>query len=215
MTDNHEGQQMELPLSETTDLPPQDPAETYNPSTRIPKRREFKVERPGNVNYAAPGGSYPGSRVVVFTRTMAEGLEADDEERFAQQMHEEPPQSAADAMNLYFKHRANLLTVSVQGGTDQHGNITLVVVFTNHLEGERLEHFQKYQEVVAQTMQKWEEEQEAKREAEEKKAKAKADEERALLDLGRKARDHNLLEKLRELDEENKKLKKQLKKEEK
>lgn len=183
-----------------------DPAVLYNPSTRLPAKRELKVERPGNVNYAAPGGSYPGSRVVTFHAARAEGLEDEDAKRFLAQLQEEPPASAADALNLYFKHRANLLTVAVMTGHD--GSLT--VIFTNHLEGERLEWFHRYQQEVARTMEKWEAEQEKKREEAEAKAKAKAEEEATLLALGKKARDHNLIERLRELDEENKKLRKQL-----
>lgn len=189
-------------------LDTRDPAQVYNPSTRLPAKRELKVTRPGNINYAAPGGSYPGSRIIVACDFGIQGLEVDDGMKLADQANDERPKNAAEWANLYFKHRANLLTVAVTPTFDGG----LVIMFTNHLEGERLEYFQKYQSVVSETMEKWEAEQQEKRAKEEEAANARVAETNALIELGRKARDHNLLAKLKELDGQVAKMKKLLKK---
>lgn len=189
-------------------LDTRDPAQVYNPSTRLPAKREMKVTRPGNINYAAPGGSYPGSRVIVVYDNGIQGLEVDDGMKLVEQANDEGPENAAEWANLYFKHRANLLTVAVTPTFDGG----LVIMFTNHLEGERLEYFQKYQSVVSETMEKWEAEQQEKRAKEEEAANARVAETNALIELGRKARDHNLLAKLKELDGQVTKMKKLLKK---
>jgi hypothetical protein len=181
-----------------------DPAELYNPSTRLPKKRDMVVQRPGNINYAAPGGSFPGSRIVEFTPFDVFGLEEEDYNKLHEQVGQDEngpskPLRAVEWLNLYFKHRANLLTTNVQVSSD--GN-SIFVIFTNHLEGGKLEYFQKYQSVVADTMQKWEDEQAAKAEEEAKTAEARRKETESLIELGKKARDHNLITKLKELADE-------------
>lgn len=189
-------------------LDTRDPAQTYNPSTRLPAKRELKVTRPGNINFAAPGGSYPGSRIITVYDNGIQGLEVDDGMKLVDQANDEKPGNAAEWANLYFKHRANLLTTAVVPTFDGG----LVILFTNHLEGERLEYFQKYQSVVSETMEKWEAEQQEKRAKEEEVINARVAENNALIELGRKARDHNLLAKLKELDGQVTKMKKLLKK---
>lgn len=189
-----------------------DPAATYNPSTRLSKKRDFIIERPGNVNYAAPGGSFPGSRIVVFcSNGEVQGLEPDDHAKFLSQVQEENekglPLNAASCSNLYFKHRANLLTVAaVPDGGD------ILVMFTNHLEGKKLAYFQKYSSLMAETMEKFEAEEEEREAKEAETAKAAAKEKDLLAELGKKCRDHNLLGKLKDIGEENEKLKKENKK---
>lgn len=179
-------------------------------STTLPKKRDVIINRPGNINIAGDRGHYPGCRVAVFSDDGVYGLEDADRERLYKQIAEasEPsePWTAAKTLNLYFKHRANLLTVALFGT----GGGDITVVFTNQLEDEELEEFQEF-------TQEWgakQREREAKRaeEAQKKKdeEKARNEEMNALITLGKKARDHNLVEKLRELDEEVKRLRAEL-----
>lgn len=194
-------------VEKAKDVP--DPAATYNPSTRLSKKRDFIIERPGNINYAAPGGSYPGSRVVVFGQGYVEGLDDADRVKLSEQRKEvgrdEMQETAADLCNLYFMHRANLLTTAVIPGFD--GSLT--VLFTNHLEGKKLAYFQKYSSLMAETMEKFEAEEEVRIAKEADMVKASNAERDAMIELGKKCKDHNLLGKLKELGEEVEKLKKE------
>lgn len=207
---NTENKQQELPLGEAEQrgaVSTNDPAENYNPSTRIPKRREFVLERPGNINFALPGGSYPGSRLVVFTDYDVLGLELEDYNKMREQVQTEfggtlgnstLDCTPADLLNLYFKNRANLLTVMVAPNFD--GSLT--VVFTNHLEGKKLEQFQRYQHVVAEQMKKAEEEDEAREAKANEAAIAEAERQKKLVALGEKVEKLDLINKLRKLDDE-------------
>jgi hypothetical protein len=186
-----------------------DPAVLTAVETTIPKDREFVLKRPGNINWASERGSFAGSRAIVFTRVGALGLESDDAEKFTVQMSETVGAgSPAANANLYFKHRANLLVVNYH--VDVQGDIHCLI--TNHLENDELEEFQEYQNAMAVHMREWHQKREdAKRkreEAEEKEAKEHDD----LLLMGKKAVEHNLFSKLRELEEKVKELNNALKK---
>lgn len=186
-----------------------DPATQYQPMTTIPVKRELAIKRPGNINYAANGGSYPGSRVLTFyDGGKVDGLEAADRQALRKQAEEDGmtgDNSAAAYCNLYFKHRANLLTVAVIPDCG-----ALIVLYTNHLEDEELEYFQRHADEVAKVMAKWEEDKAARLEAERLEADRKAKENEVLIELGRKVRDHNLIQKARDLEKENEQLKKRL-----
>lgn len=194
------------PQQEARDV---DAGETNALSTTLPKKRDVIINRPGNINYAGDRGHFPGCRIVLFGNDGVYGLEAADSEKFYSQVGAEStpgePWNPAKAVNTYFKYRANLLTVAVSAGADG-----IVVVFTNQLEDEELDEFQEFTREWGNKQR----EREAKRAEEAQKKrdeeKARNEEMNALVALGKKARDHNLVDKLRELDEENKRLRAEL-----
>lgn len=198
-----------------------DPAEQLgiSPQATLPKVRPVVLKRPGNINVAGERGNFPGCRAVMFSANGASGLDSEDERLFRQQLADEcngVAYSAADAANCYFRHRANLLTVSE--AVDASGNMH--ILFTNQIEGEMLEEFEAFTSEWEQVWSKRLEERRTREAQEEEKRNALRLEEKTLAELGRKARDHKLVEKLRQLEEEltqvkkeNNRLKKKLGKE--
>lgn len=176
-------------------VPPQ-PEETYRQpeaglSVQIPKDRRLMIHAPGWMNVAKDGGGYPGCRLVSITtalgldgtrRLVVDGLEPDDGAKFLEEMAEERVDSPIEAVNLYYKHRANLLTVMVQPFVNG-----VLIAHTNNLEGSRLDYFREASRRVAREMETWEQEEQAKQQKEFEEQEARTKELNRLAELGAKA----------------------------
>lgn len=174
------------------------------PTTALPARRDLILKRPGNINYAAENGSFAGCRVVTFGgERQWSGMEADDDEAFKRQGGGADGMSPVDQLNLYFKHRANLTVVAI---IPTMTNVTCI--FTNFMEGEELEDFQMVTEKIQGEMDKLKAEREEKKAKDAEAKQAKEKEDKALIELGRKAKEHNLVEKLRDMTEKYEEVKK-------
>ena len=166
------------------------------PQTSLARDRELVLKRPGNINYAAEHGSFAGSRLVTFGGLQTSGLETDDAVAFAQQVKDAGVTTAAEAMNLYFKHRSNLTVVAVIPDSD-----LIHCIFTNFMEGEELDDFKFVTEKIQSEMDKLREERNKKKDEAAKAKQEKEQDDKALIELGRKAREHKLVEKLRDMTE--------------
>lgn len=157
---------------------------------------------PGHISWASDRANFSGCRVVTFYAANAEGLEESDAALFAEQWsakygdpddaEDASTSSPEDAMNLYFSTRANLLVVNMVVNT--YGITCLI---TTQLDDEDLEELQESQQFLEVHMRKWREDRAKRREAE----ATSVAEIRRLAAIGKKVEEHNLLNKLRELEE--------------
>lgn len=181
------------------------------PTTYVHKERKAVVGWPGLISLAGHRGYFPGCRAIEFRdREEPAGLTPEDLENLQKQAQAEGHQldllAAADQMNLYFHYRGNLSVVDFR--ITDYGIMCLI---TTQLDARELEDFQEASRIMDNEMQRIRKE---RKEKEEITDKEKAEKERAdkeLMILGRKAKEFNLLEKLRELDDENLSLKRELK----
>lgn len=190
-------------------------------ATRIPRKRELVLKRPGNINFVGDKGSFPGARLISFESTStsegkpvhAFGLEEEDLLKFRDQVEDERKVTEVgpadfrpeELVNLYFKHRANLLVLHVE-----HTLSSVRVLFTNQLEDDEIDEFQEASKFLEDHMQAYREKKAAKqREAATAKAEAEA-ELKELAELGRKEREFNFIAQVRELKEELEKVRKEL-----
>lgn len=153
---------------------------------------------PGHISWASDRANFSGCRVVTFYSGIVDGLTSDDKDQFKKQWEAAFPEGTRkyvapeDTMNLYFSTRANLLVVAMQPSQD--GGIMCLI--TTQLDEEDLEELQESQQFLEVHMRQW-------REARnERKAKEVANvaEIRRLAEIGKKAEEHNLFERLRELE---------------
>jgi hypothetical protein len=204
----------------TTEIVPVEPAELI--ATKIPRQREFVLKRPGNINYTGEKGSYPGCRLVQCGGASimrggsiwVYGLEEEDLLRFTEQLEKEREEAdkargefrAIELVNLYFKHRANLLTLEVESG---HGD-SIYVMFTNQIEDDEADEFLEASRFLEDHMQAFREKKAAKKhEADEAKAKAET-ELKELAELGRKEKAGGFVKRARAAEEEVERLTKEL-----
>lgn len=190
-------------------------------ATRIPRKRELVLKRPGNINFVGDKGSFPGARLVLFGGALQDagglllevaGLEEEDYDNFVVQVEDELKSlerrktlRPTELVNLYFKHRANLLVLDIESLPS-----AVRVLFTNQLEDDEVDEFQEASKFLEDHMQAFREKKEAKR-REAAEAKAKADAElKELAELGRKEREFNFIGQVRELKEELEKARKEL-----
>lgn len=106
--------------------------------------------------------------------------------------------TAVEQLNLYFSHRANRTLAEIYPSADGTSILCFIDVF---LDGEDLDDFQEHSEELTRLLadkKRIRAEEKAKRD-EEKAAKEQQD--KADMELGRKVREHNLIEKAREADE--------------
>lgn len=180
-------------------------------------RKTVYDKRPGHISWASDRANFSGCRIITFTGSSstppycASGLEAEDAARFAVEVDEylekvfeqedEGPIGPADLANLYFSKRANLLTLHMMHAPDE-----LIFVITSQLDDDDLEEFEEVQRRVNLEMREWREKREQLRQAEQEKQLA----EKKLAEIGRKAQEYNLFEKLRKLEAENQELKKKV-----
>lgn len=207
-------------MSEMT-VPQGAPESLEHVSTGIPKKRDLVLNRPGNINYAGDRGSFPGCRLIEFTGYGdVKGLEAADEAKFNEQRAAEGilgnKPTASTLVNLYFKHRGNMLTVNMT--IDASGAVWVLV--TNQLEGEELEAFHEVSNKTSQWMEEFRERRAAEKEKQEEALRKQEAERAELVELGRKEKAGNFIarardaeEKLEKLSKENLRLRRKLEKE--
>ena len=113
--------------------------------------------------------------------------------------------SAVEQLNLYFAHRANRTLAEIYPSADGTSILCFIDVF---LDGEALDDFQEHSEELTRMLaDKQRVRAEAKAAAEAEKRAAEA-QDKADLELGRKVREHNVIEKAREADEKLKAIRK-------
>lgn len=116
-------------------------------TTTIPEQREWVLDRPGNINFADPRGSYPGCRLMSF--------------------------ATEQEANEFFTNKAGLLVVDVQIG----GSGRIFMMVSKQMDDDELEEFQEYGSTVQLHMRQWREARDAKKAADkEAEQKAEADE---------------------------------------
>jgi hypothetical protein len=112
--------------------------------------------------------------------------------------------SAAEQMNLFFAHRANILLVEVSFGKD-----SISCLMGLMFDGEDLDELEAFQRITDQHMREYRERKAEAKEAAEKSEKDAAEQLHADAELGKKAREHNLVGKLQLLEGKLKKAVKQ------
>lgn len=170
-------------------------------ATTLPTRRAYVMNRPGHIAIAGPNGNFPGCKllhVTVGVNKWDDGIDPtiDAKIREALGAGEEDTINPVAYVNEFFRQQGGLLVVDLH--VHQDGAVS--VLYTNQLEGEELEEFQEFSHTVSAHMQEWRRKRdEAKAEEEQKKLRVEADA-RELLELGKKAKEHNLFGKLRDLE---------------
>jgi hypothetical protein len=186
----------------------------------VPKDRQLVINWPGLISVAGDRGYFPGCRMVRFEDFMTPvGLSTEDTSLLQKQCLAAGPNltwmtndiqtwpAAADQLNVFAQWRGNLNVVDWR--IDNSGKYHLLI--TTQLDAENLEDFQFAGQVLERAMRERKEERAATRE-ELKAAEAKAElEMRDLVEVGKKAREHNLFQKLRDLEVEVLELKRQVK----
>lgn len=172
------------------------PAEDMNVS--LPADRRLVINSPGWMNFAQPGGGYPGSRLMTITAVMdlngqrkltLDGFDETDVLAFVKQLDDAKVTTPIDAFNLYFQHRANLLTVFLQVSAS-----AVAFAITNSLEGEKLAYFREYSQRIARGMDEWEKERQERQAEEFEAQQQQRKEQERLVNLGKKAEADNLFE---------------------
>lgn len=204
------------------------PSDVLSDLPQGPKREDTTKsvydKRPGHISFASDRANFGGCRIVTFNHGTCDGLEAEDEEKFEVQVaaycegrSAEVVETqtvgtnnaitgptyvptAVELVNLYFSTRANLLVLSIT--TDNNGAQTLLI--TNQLDDDDLAEFEEIQRRVQLDMREWREARAARKDAEAEVAR----ENRRLVEVGKKAEQYNLFEKLRKLEAEIATLKK-------
>jgi hypothetical protein len=173
----------------------------------LPHNRHLVIDYPGVANVRVGNVSIPGNRALVFTDGGLEGAHPDDFDELVDQAgggmlgH-----SAADLFNLYFLHRGNLIITDWKlDGT------SIAVMITTQLDKEQLDDMGVVQEVVNTEMAKRRQAREdEKAQAEEKQAELEHETRRKLL-LAEKAEKQGWENRIKELEETNAKLSKDIK----
>ena len=182
------------------------PAEVLSDLPMIPSREQTEKKLmdkyPGHISWATSNAHHAGCRFVTFSSRGVHGLEAIDARVFSEQLNAGPPMtslSAAELLNMYFSTRANLLLIHAMpdGGA-------IHCVITTQLDEEDLEAFQEIQVMNQLAMREVRAKQDKRRAA----RLAAAAEAKRLQEVGKRAEDHNLAGRVRELEEENAALRK-------
>jgi hypothetical protein len=158
---------------------------------REQKTKMLMDKYPGHISWASDRANFSGCRLIRFTPTETTGLEVEDAERFLTQLGTTVVESAEDAANLYFSIRANLLVVDTKIDGDD-----IVMLVTTQLDDDDLAELQETQTRIQLGMREWKEQ----REAEKEKEREALIEERRLIEVGRKAEQYNVFERLRKLE---------------
>jgi hypothetical protein len=169
-----------------------------------PKVRQALMNAPGLVNISGERGYYPGCRAIILTEGhVPSGMREGELQKLKERLGAGWP-SPAVQLNAFFECFGNMTLVSWQ--VDLGGSYHIFV--TTQLEREDLEDLQWAGEQMERLIGEHKAEREKAKADEARLADEKAADERALIELGRKAREHNLLDRLRELAEDNQKLRK-------
>lgn len=170
-------------------------------ATTLPVRRPYVMNRPGHIAIASPNGNFPGCKLLHVTAQVNnwdDGIDPtiDAKIREALGVEEGEGVNPVAYVNEFFRQQGGLLVVDLH----VHPNGAVSVLYTNQLEGEELEEFQEFSHTVSAHMQEWRRKRdEAKAEEEQKKLRA-MDDARELIEMGKKAKEHNLFAKLRDLE---------------
>lgn len=170
-------------------------------STTLPRKRELAINRPGNINWAGEKGAYPGCRLIEVHGEGIEGLEQADQDNFTKQVEDDggfAKHDVASLANLFFKHRANLLSINTC--IDAAGSFW--VLYTNQLEGDELEDFQEYSSFVSAHMEEYREKRAAARAKEDEARVAQGKTLEDLAILGRQAQVGDWKKKIENLTDE-------------
>lgn len=197
-------------MSEDKKLAVQDelgnPAEVFAELPKAASREQvvktMMDKMPGHIAYATDRANFPGSRVISFYPESVFGLEGDDEERFKEECGGDfSDLTPAELVNEYFANRANLLMLQMNV-TDSA--ITMLV--TSQMDADDIEEFQEGQRAMSEHMREWR----AKKAEQRAKEQAIIDENKKLLALGKKVKEHNLLGKLKEQEQTIEELKQKI-----
>ena len=163
-----------------------------------------------------------GTRAVMFVDgELSQGLDDEEEADFDQEIVEAANKlegvdstdagicvtyfTATEQLNLYFSHRANRTLAEIYPSADGRALLCFIDVF---LSGEDLDDFQEHSEELVRLLgEKRRQRAEAKEKADAEKA-AQEQQDKADLELGRKVREHNVVEKAREAEEKLKAIRK-------
>lgn len=188
---------------ELADIAGEEPAVVYSKiRTQYPTARKAMLNAPGLVALAGDRGHFPGCRFVCFKAKVGpSGLDADNIEELATALGLQPGAEwpgAEAQINKFFEVFGNLMIVSwyVSFGGD------IYAVITTQLENDAMEDMKFAGQELSRLMEKFRAEREEKKAAKAQAARAEEEENKALIELGRKTRDHNLIGKLRELEEQ-------------
>jgi hypothetical protein len=196
-------EQLKLDIADTASM---EPSMKYNPLQEyVPKERRLVVDWPGLISIAGDRGYFPGCRMVRFTDGVApDGLSEEDRERLREQLKplNDGWASAADQLNVLCQWRGNLSIVDwrIEGNS-------IWCVITLQLEAQQLEDFQEAGRILEIEMRRLKQERAEAGAKDQAKVQEEKGNDAMFLALGKKAHEHNLLGKLRELEEENAKLK--------
>lgn len=173
------------------------------------RRRYKKLAKgaPGDIRMVNKQGILSqGTRAVIFVDDeFPVGLDDEEAREFVREAEDEGLvedgallATAAEQLNLYFSHRANrtLAEVYVSGG-----GATLLCFIDVFLDGEDLEDFQDISEEVTRAMGERRRQREEAKEKEAAERAAKEAQDKADLELGRKVREHNIIEKARDAEQ--------------
>lgn len=175
--------------------------------TYLPHNRHMVIDYPGVANVRVGNVSIPGNRLIEFIHGNVNGLHPDDYDELLDQADEDmKSKSAADLFNLYFLHRSNLLI------TDwKNNNGSIAVMITTQLDKEQVDDMAEVQEVVNNEMTKRRQAREEEKEKAAEKEQELEKETGRLLALAQKAEKQGWENRIKELEELNAKLSKDIK----
>lgn len=158
---------------------------------------------PGFISDMSRGANHPGCRMVMFSYSYINGLDEEVYKDFMSAINPAESWNPAYLMNEFFKRYANYYLANVWVTEDG-----IYCLYSSILDTQDTQDLAEISMEVRKQMNKKRAEREAKQREEEE---AKKTETEKLLELGRKAQEYNLIERLRELEEENKALKQNIK----
>jgi hypothetical protein len=188
------------------------------------KYKKLAIGAPGDIRLTNKiGGLSQGTRAVMFCDgELPSGLDESEEVDFMLEIVEAAKDfdefeasgneesdaesaaaffTAAEQLNLYFAHRANRTLAEVFPSSTAYGGTALLCFIDVFLTGKKLDNFMQASDELTRRIAEIEMEQEAAEEKAADEAEAKEAQDRADIELGRKVREHNLIEKAREAEE--------------
>lgn len=167
-----------------------------------PKTRELMTNWPGLISVAGDRGYYPGCRMVFFLDTSGpQGLDRENEKKLLDAVGGLWG-SAADQANAFFRTFGNLTVVDWRIFNVGH-QLAIGMLITTQLDGKELQDFQeagrRFELIIREVREEREKAEEAEAQASAKEQENIAE----LVALGRTAKEHNLIGKNRELEEQN------------
>lgn len=173
----------------------------------LPHNRHMVIDYPGVANVRVGNVSIPGNRALVFVNGGVEGAHPDDADELLDQAGGNfVNHSAAELFNLYFLHRANLIITDWKLDGEN-----IAVMITTQLDKEQVDDMTEVQQVVNDEMAKRRQAREdEKAKAEEKQESLEKETRRKLL-LAEKAEKQGWENRIKELEDLNAKLSKDIK----